>query len=57
MYKMLNSYYGGEVIYRQYNDYSRYTKQFLHYLYMFSDGYLAKDEVGVAREYMELYRK
>jgi hypothetical protein len=59
MYKMLCSYYGGEIIYRNtHPEYSRYTKQFLHYLFMFSTKWMAaEDDVDMARDYMELFRK
>lgn len=58
--KTMCMYYGGKSIYNKDNlvtGYSRHTRQFLHYLYMFSHSDLfTKADVYLARDYMELYR-
>ena len=56
MYKMLNMYYNGQSIYEQTNLYSRYTRQFLHYLYMFNSGFATSEDVDIARDYMTMFQ-
>jgi hypothetical protein len=58
MYRMLCSYYGGEILYSQLNSYSRYTKQYLHYLYMFSTKWLnpSGEDLEIAIEYLNYYK-
>jgi hypothetical protein len=55
---MLNSYYGGESVYTQQNSYSRYTQQFLHYLFMFSYYPLfGQEDLDLAGKILEMIRK
>jgi hypothetical protein len=58
--KTMCNYYGGKSIYDKdgvVTGYSRYTRQFLHYLYMFSNDLHCEDDVRIAIDYLELFKE